>query len=43
MLIDLYMSGKYKLDEADQPAPCHWAELNEGFDLMLQGRGEAGA
>jgi S-(hydroxymethyl)glutathione dehydrogenase/alcohol dehydrogenase len=36
MLIDLYMSGKYKLDELiSRRLPL--AELNEGFDLMLQG------
>jgi S-(hydroxymethyl)glutathione dehydrogenase/alcohol dehydrogenase len=36
MLIDLYMSGKYKLDELiSRRLPL--SELNEGFDLMLQG------
>ena len=36
MLIDLYMDGKYKLDELiSRRLPL--AELNEGFDLMLQG------
>ena len=36
MLIDLYMSGKYKLDELiSRRLPL--TELNEGFDLMLQG------
>jgi S-(hydroxymethyl)glutathione dehydrogenase/alcohol dehydrogenase len=36
MLIDLYMSGKYKLDELiSRRLPL--AQLNEGFDLMLQG------
>ena len=36
MLIDLYMDGKYKLDELiSRRLPL--GELNEGFDLMLQG------
>ena len=36
MLIDLYMSGKYKLNELiSRRLPLE--ELNEGFDLMLQG------
>ena len=36
MLIDLYMSGKYKLDELiSRRLPL--SQLNEGFDLMLQG------
>src|SRR3984893_507261 len=36
MLIDLYMAGQYKLDELiSRRLPL--AELNEGFDLMLQG------
>jgi S-(hydroxymethyl)glutathione dehydrogenase/alcohol dehydrogenase len=36
MLIDLYMDGKYKLDELiSRRLPL--AQLNEGFDLMLQG------
>jgi len=36
MLIDLYMSGKYKLDELiTRRLPL--SQLNEGFDLMLQG------
>src|SRR6185369_10227975 len=36
MLIDLYMSGRYRLDELiSRRLPL--AELNEGFDLMLQG------
>jgi S-(hydroxymethyl)glutathione dehydrogenase/alcohol dehydrogenase len=36
MLIDLYMSGKYKLDELiSRRLPLR--ELNEGFDLMLRG------
>jgi S-(hydroxymethyl)glutathione dehydrogenase/alcohol dehydrogenase len=36
MLIDLYMAGKYKLDELiSRRLPL--TELNEGFDLMLQG------
>ena len=36
MLIDLYMAGQYKLDELiTRRLPL--AELNEGFDLMLQG------
>jgi S-(hydroxymethyl)glutathione dehydrogenase/alcohol dehydrogenase len=36
MLIDLYMSGKYKLDELiSRRLPL--SELNEGFDLMVQG------
>ncbi len=36
MLIDLYMSGKYKLDELISRR-LSLSELNEGFDLMLQG------
>jgi Zn-dependent alcohol dehydrogenase len=36
MLIDLYMSGKYKLDElVSRRLPL--AALNEAFDLMVQG------
>jgi S-(hydroxymethyl)glutathione dehydrogenase/alcohol dehydrogenase len=36
MLIDLYMAGKYKLDELiSRRLPL--GQLNEGFDLMLQG------
>ena len=36
MLIDLYMSGKYKLDELiSRRLPL--SELNRAFDLMLQG------
>jgi len=36
MLIDLYMSGKYKLDELiTRRVPLR--ELNEAFDLMVQG------
>jgi S-(hydroxymethyl)glutathione dehydrogenase/alcohol dehydrogenase len=36
MLIDLYMSGKYKLDELiTRKLPL--AELNHGFDMMLAG------
>jgi S-(hydroxymethyl)glutathione dehydrogenase/alcohol dehydrogenase len=36
MLIDLYMSGKYKLDELiSRRLPL--GELNHAFDLMLQG------
>jgi S-(hydroxymethyl)glutathione dehydrogenase/alcohol dehydrogenase len=36
MLIDLYMSGKYKLNEiVSRRVPL--TELNEAFDLMLQG------
>jgi len=36
MLIDLYMSGKYKLDEMiTRRVPLR--ELNEAFDLMVQG------
>ena len=36
MLIDLYMSGKYKLDElVSRRMPL--AEVNEAFDLMVQG------
>jgi S-(hydroxymethyl)glutathione dehydrogenase/alcohol dehydrogenase len=36
MLIDLYMSGKYKLDELiSRRLPL--TELNEAFDLMVQG------
>jgi S-(hydroxymethyl)glutathione dehydrogenase/alcohol dehydrogenase len=36
MLIDLYMDGKYKLDELiSRRLPL--GELNEGFDLMLRG------
>src|SRR6266478_1673847 len=36
LLIDLYMAGQYKLDELiSRRLPL--AELNEGFDLMLQG------
>ena len=36
MLIDLYMSGKYKLDEMiTRRVPL--TELNEAFDLMLAG------
>ena len=36
MLIDLYMSGKYRLDELiSRRLPL--GELNRAFDLMLQG------
>ena len=36
MLIDLYMTGKYKLDELiTRRVPLR--ELNEAFDLMVQG------
>jgi S-(hydroxymethyl)glutathione dehydrogenase/alcohol dehydrogenase len=36
MLIDLYMSGQYKLDElVSRRLPL--GELNRAFDLMLQG------
>jgi S-(hydroxymethyl)glutathione dehydrogenase/alcohol dehydrogenase len=36
MLIDLYMSGKYKLDEMiTRRVPL--SDLNEAFDLMVQG------
>ena len=36
MLIDLYMAGQYKLDELiSRRLPL--SELNEGFDLMVQG------
>jgi S-(hydroxymethyl)glutathione dehydrogenase / alcohol dehydrogenase len=36
MLIDLYMTGKYKLDELiSRRLPL--GELNRAFDLMLQG------
>jgi S-(hydroxymethyl)glutathione dehydrogenase/alcohol dehydrogenase len=36
MLIDLYMDGKYKLDELiSRRLPLR--ELNEGFDAMLRG------
>ena len=36
MLIDLYMSGKYKLDEMiTRTLPLE--ELNHGFDMMLAG------
>jgi S-(hydroxymethyl)glutathione dehydrogenase / alcohol dehydrogenase len=36
MLIDLYMSGQYKLDELiSRRLPL--GELNRAFDLMLQG------
>ena len=36
MLIDLYMAGKYKLDELiSRRLPL--GQLNQGFDLMLQG------
>jgi S-(hydroxymethyl)glutathione dehydrogenase/alcohol dehydrogenase len=36
MLIDLYMSGKYKLDEMiSRRVPL--GGLNEAFDLMVQG------
>jgi S-(hydroxymethyl)glutathione dehydrogenase/alcohol dehydrogenase len=36
MLIDLYMDGKYKLEELiSRRLPL--GELNAGFDLMLQG------
>ncbi len=36
MLIDLYMNGKYRLDELiSRRLPL--VELNHAFDLMLQG------
>jgi S-(hydroxymethyl)glutathione dehydrogenase/alcohol dehydrogenase len=36
MLIDLYMSGKYRLDEMiSRRLPL--TELNHAFDIMLQG------
>jgi S-(hydroxymethyl)glutathione dehydrogenase/alcohol dehydrogenase len=36
MLIDLYMSGKYRIDELiSRRLPL--SELNRAFDLMLQG------
>mgnify|MGYP003693553723 CR=1 FL=1 len=37
MLIDLYMDGKYKLDELITPAGAAARAQQQAFDLMVQG------